>query len=90
LNHTDQSAVPVGEGGGLGLNCSPEGLSLAGVPLLRITPVGLAPRSASDLAELMRSAYGRDVDLVKLSSGLDVIAKALNSGDLGRAMRPCI
>ena len=86
MSQTDHNAVPAAEGGGLGLNCSSEGLSLAGVPLLRITPVGLAPRSAGDLAELMRSAYGHDVDLVKLSSGLDVIAKALNSGDLGRAM----
>jgi hypothetical protein len=86
LSQTDRSANLTADGGGLGLNCSSDGLSLAGVPLLRITLVGLAPRSASDLAELMHSAYGHDVDLVKLSSGLDVVAKALNSGDVGRAM----
>jgi hypothetical protein len=67
-------------------DCSLEGLSLAGVPLLRTTPIGLAPRSRRELAELMSRAYAHDVDLSSLSSGLDVIAKALNGGDIGRAM----
>jgi hypothetical protein len=86
LSQADHSAVPATEGGGLGMSCSQEGLSLAGVPLLRITPLGFAPRPTQELAELMSGAYDRDIDLVRLSSGLDVISKALNSGDVGRAM----
>jgi len=86
LSQTDHSAVPMGKGGSLGLNCSSEGVSLAGVSLLRVTPTGLAPRPIHELGGLMRCAYDRGVDLMSLSAGLDVIAKALNGGDLGRAM----
>ena len=34
------------EPGGLGLSCTPDGLSLAGVPLLRKMQAGFAPRPA--------------------------------------------
>jgi len=70
----------------LGLGCSLEGLTLAGVPLLRITPAGFSPRPASEIGALMKGAYGLDIDPAKLVPGLDVVAEALNRGDLGRAM----
>jgi hypothetical protein len=71
---------------GLGLNCTSEGVSLAGAPLLRKTIAGLAPRPADELAMLMKSAYGHDIDPARSYPGLDVIAQALNRGDMGRAM----
>jgi hypothetical protein len=72
--------------GGLGLSCTAEGVSLAGVPLLRKTIAGLAPRPMDELAVLIKSAYGHDVDPTRPYPGLDVIAQALNKGDIGRAM----
>ena len=48
------------ESGGLGLSCTPTGVSLAGVPLLRKTQAGFVPRSASEIATLLRTAYGED------------------------------
>ena len=86
MNQTDRGDVPANEVDGLGLNCSVQGLSLAGVPLLHMTPLGFAPRPNVELTELMKCAYGRHVDLTSFSSSLEVIAKALNCGDLGRAM----
>lgn len=73
--------------GGLGLACDAEtGLSLAGVQLLRITAAGYAPRPISDLGPLMKGAYTEGRDPAGLAPGLDVVAEALNRGDLGRAM----
>ena len=74
------------DAGGLGLHCTPHGVTLAGAPLLRTTVAGLAPRPRKDLGELLRAAYGRDLDPDAVASGLTVVAKALNNGDLGRAM----
>ena len=71
---------------GLGLTCNLEGCALAGVPLLNRTLTGFAPRSAAEVGALMKIAYGQDVDPKGLSAGLEVIAKALNQGDVGRAM----
>ena len=86
LNQNDRTAPRYEKNEGLGVSCTPAGLSLAGVPLLTATPIGFAPRPTSELGELMKRAYDHDVDLAALSSGLDVVAKALNGGDLGRAM----
>ena len=69
------------DGGGFGLSCTSSGASLAGVPLLRETLAGLAPRPADEIGALMKGAYGRDIDPTHLFSGLDVIAKSLNRGD---------
>ena len=86
MNQTERNEPRFEENKGLGVICTPTGLSLAGVSLLRATPIGFAPRPISELSELMKRAYDHDVDLAALSSGLDVVAKALNGGDLGRAM----
>ena len=69
---------------GLGLSCTPAGLSLAGVPLLRRTQTGFVPRPAYEVASLLKAAYGEDS--TRLQSRLGVIAQALNRGDFAAAM----
>ena len=69
----------------MGLDCSPRGLSLAGVSLLR-KDAGFSPRPTEEIEALIKAAYGQVVDPARLADGLDVVARALNSGDLGRAM----
>jgi hypothetical protein len=73
------------EAGGLGLSCTPAGVSLAGVPLLRSTPAGFVPRPASEIASLLKAAYGADADRSPLHSRLGAIAQALSRGDSGLA-----
>ena len=73
------------EPGGLGLSCNSAGLSLAGVPLLRKTEAGFVPRPAPEIASLIRAAYGVEDDPTRLRLSLEVIAQALNRGDLVRA-----
>jgi hypothetical protein len=72
------------ERGGMGLSCTPAGVSLAGVPLLRRAHAEFAPRPASEVALLLEAAYGKD--LPGLRSRLGAIAQALNSGDFALAM----
>ena len=50
------------------------------------TIAGLAPRPMAELAVLMKSAYGHDIGPNWPYPGLEVIAQALNQGDIGRAM----
>jgi hypothetical protein len=70
--------------GGLGLGCTPAGMSLAGVPLLRSAQAKFVPRPASEVALLLKAAYGKD--LPGLQSRLGAIAQALNNGDFALAM----
>jgi hypothetical protein len=70
----------------LGLDCTTKGVTLAGVPLLKTDAAGLARRSPDELAALLQAAYGRIVDPSAVAAGLDVVARALNAGDIGRAM----
>lgn len=83
-----RGVVPVfrltNELGGLGLSCTPAGVSLAGVPLLRRAHAEFVPRTASEVALLIKAAYGKD--LPGLQSRLGAIAQALNSGDFALAM----
>jgi hypothetical protein len=72
------------EPGGLGLSCTPEGVSLAGVPLLRKTHAGFASRPDFEIARLLKAAYGEEG--LALRSRLGAIAQALNSGDFATAM----
>ena len=74
------------EPGSLGLSCQSSGVSLAGVPLLRKTADGFAPRTVDEVGSLMKCAYGLETDVIRLTRGLDVVADALNRKDLGRAM----
>jgi hypothetical protein len=59
-------------------------VSLAGVPLLRKTAAGFAPRPASEIAALLKAAYGEDP--TNLQSRLGALAQALNAGDFAKAM----
>src|SRR5689334_4188206 len=71
------------DSGGLGLSCSPAGVALAGVPLLRSTQAGFVPRPASEIASLLKVAYGEHPP--GLQSRLGTIAQALNRGDFAFA-----
>jgi hypothetical protein len=71
------------ESSGLGLSCGPAGLALAGVPLLRNTQAGFVPRPTSEIASLLKAAYGEDP--TGLQPRLGAIAQALNRGDFGFA-----
>jgi hypothetical protein len=74
------------EPGGPGLTCGPEGLYLAGAPLLRKTADGLVPRRPDELAALTLAAFGEVADVERLTRGLRTAANALNEGDVGKAM----
>ena len=70
---------------GLGLSCTPAGASLAGAPLLRMTPGEFVPRPDFEIASLLKAAYGADGDGSLLHSRLGAIAQALNNGDFALA-----
>jgi hypothetical protein len=72
--------------GEFGLSCNPTGLFLAGVPLLRKTQAGFEPRPASEIAALIKAAYGAGGDPTGVQSRLGAIAQALNGGDFATAM----
>ena len=71
---------------GLGLSCTVEGLWLAGAPLLRRSASGFAPRPKAEIDALLKGAYSPEFEPSHLFAGLEVVASALNRGDLGRAM----
>jgi hypothetical protein len=73
------------EPGGLGLSCTPAGVALAGVPLLHRRRAGFVPRRASEIASLLKAAYGGDRDPSWFYSRLGAIAQALNGGDFALA-----
>jgi len=74
------------EPGSLGLSCGDAGVSLAGVPLLRMTAAGFEPRPVDEIGALLKAAYGPGGDKIDPSPGLGVVAEALNQGGVGRAM----
>jgi hypothetical protein len=43
-----------------GLSCTPDGVALAGVPLVRKTQAGFEPRPANEIASLFKAAYAKD------------------------------
>jgi hypothetical protein len=69
-----------------GLRCGPDGLSLAGVSLLRKTADGFALRAPEEVGALMLAAYGEITDGDRLARGLRATAIALNRGDFDLAM----
>jgi hypothetical protein len=69
-----------------GLACSEEGLRLAGVDLLRRTPVGLELRPRAEIEALFLAAYGAHLDRGAILRGAVAVANALNQGDTPRAM----
>ena len=69
-----------------GLRCDADGVSLAGIQLLRKTDGGFTPRQALEIDVLTKAGYGAAFDTDKLVRGLSVASQALNDGNLGRAM----
>ncbi len=67
------------EPGGLGLGCTPDGVTLAGVPLVRKTQGRFEARPAAEVASLLKAAYGEQP--MRLPLRLETIANALNRGD---------
>jgi len=74
------------DAGGLGLCCGDDGVFLGGAALLRKTETGWLARPVDEIDALIEAAYGRQVDAARVRAGLETAAKALNEGDLGRAM----
>jgi hypothetical protein len=76
---------------GSGLSCDETGLRLAGVPLLREAVGGFAARAPAEIAALLACAYGDGPDAPRLSAGgLETVARALNQGDLAKAMTAAV
>jgi hypothetical protein len=67
-----------------GLSCTPDGVALGGVPLVRKTPAGFVPRPAAEIASLFKTAFGDQP--MTLQSRLGAITQALNRGDFATAM----
>jgi len=74
--------VPSNEAGNFGLTCRPDGLALAGVPLLRRTSAGLRSRPWAEIRGLLGRAYDMDADVTLVIGGLGIVAHALNTGDM--------
>ena len=86
MSKLDRAFTLARTGEPLGLLCSPDGLSLAGAPLLRHGVAGFTPRPAGELTALLKAVYGAAEAPGDLTAGLRVVADALNTGDLARAM----
>jgi hypothetical protein len=71
-----------------GLYCGRDGLTFAGVPLLKSDGHGFEPRTAADLERILAAAFGRDTgfDAEAYLPGLRSVARALEEDDLARAM----
>jgi len=69
-----------------GLDCTPDGVTLAGVALLRRTRRGFIPRDDLEIRWLLERAYGTAVDADHIAKGLAAVARALNQDESSRAM----
>jgi len=85
MTHQERGIGLTTRGGDGGLDCSAAGVRRAGVPLLKMSIRGFEPQPAVELAALLEAAYGRAKGVEAVRRGLDVVAKALNEADLGRA-----
>ncbi|HEV2677912.1 MAG TPA: hypothetical protein VGV37_25500 [Aliidongia sp.] len=69
-----------------GLDCSEQGLSLGGVPLLCRGGGVFRPRPGREIDWLISRAYEAAFDAAALFKGLDSVARALNEGMAARGM----
>src|SRR3569623_180948 len=90
VGHINRHYRLTNEPGGLGLSCTPAGVSFAGVPLLRRSDTGFARRPRAEIKSLINAVCREDIDAVALSRSLEVIAHALNRGDLVYAMTAAV
>jgi len=76
---------------GHGLRCDAGGLFLAGESLLeRDVDDQFRPRPAATIKTIFRGAYGADGDWTSRVRSVEVVAKALNMGDMARAMMAAV
>ena len=69
-----------------GVSCGENGPSIGPVRLLKRAQVGFVPRPVAELDAIFGSAFGHQIDCRELLPGLQSVARALNVGDLTRAM----
>ena len=69
-----------------GVSCNAQGPALGPIQLLVRTPSGFEPRPVDELNAILGWTFARPFDSSGLSSGLQTIARALNDGNLARAM----
>lgn len=73
--------------GGRGLRCDASGLFFAGEALLeRDAENQFRPRRPDAIRKVLSATYGVDADWASRIRSVDVVAKALNRGDMARAM----
>jgi len=76
---------------GRGLRCDPGGLFFAGEPLLeRDERDQFRPRQPTSIQKVFNGAYGADAQWPSRIRSIDVVAKALNKGDVARAMMAAV
>ncbi|MFZ3357490.1 MAG: hypothetical protein WA177_01905 [Xanthobacteraceae bacterium] len=71
--------------GNLGLACTEDGLFLGRTPLIERQGARFSMRKHSEIEHLLSRAYGTDVAVDRLMSGLATVATALNANDPGLA-----
>lgn len=69
-----------------GVSCDAEGPAMGPIRLLVKTAPGFEPRPVEELNGMLGRTFGRPIDCAGLLPGLRTVARALNEGDLARAM----
>src|ERR1700733_4103762 len=69
-----------------GVSCDENGPALGPIPLLLKTADGFELPPVDELQRLLHKTFGRPFDSSVLLRGLPTVARALNDGDLARAM----
>jgi hypothetical protein len=76
---------------GRGLRCDQDGLFLGNEPLLeRATQNSFQPRASAQIRKILSGAYRAESDWSSRVRSVDVVAKALNNGDVARAMMAAV
>jgi len=69
-----------------GVSCDEEGPSIGPVRLFEMTADGLAPRPVDELDFIFGEVFGCPINFAAKMTGLTVVARALDAGDLAKAM----
>jgi hypothetical protein len=89
-SHPDKLFKISDEKGWLGLSCGWGGLSLAGVPLLDADAGAFAVRPWPHVQKLLGEAYRSNAQDSTMKGGLEVVARALNEDEIGKAMAAAV
>jgi hypothetical protein len=74
-----------------GLRCDRDGLFLAGEPLLeRDSQDQFQPRPSTEIRKILSNTYRAETDWASRIRSVGVVAKALNKGDVARAMMAAV